>query len=278
MLPELDPTLTQDLNNPLQTGDYVELPFFAPYLYVINGKANLKKADDKINPPYFGGFGIAREDFENAVAEFGNPNSFGFYTMVNQEGNEYEIYAARAVAVAPIVTRERWVEGRSHLQILCLMAYRKDDHFAPWGPVVLTAKGYASKYLKNALKDWESFTTRVRREYAPKYPANLFYCYVGTFGDRKQIMVGGASQSPITPIELYKGKDGQATQDTLLANFVGAETVARMRDYKVQAADWLADWKEAEQTAVHNGNGNGHYEDDGYTMQNAPREESPFPF
>lgn len=259
MLPELDQTLVNELANPLQTGDFVELPFYAPFVWVLNGKANLKNPTDKINVPYFGGFAVSKEDFELAVTEFGNPGNFTFYPMTNQEGKDYEVYASRTVAVAPIVTRERWIEGRGHVQILAYAGRRADDgQFAPWGPVVLTAKSYTAKNLRESLKAWESFTAKVRREFAPGYPANLFYCFVGTFGERKQEMVGKGSQSPITPVQLYKGKDGQATAEMLQSNFVGVEVANLMKALKEQAREWVADWKKpVEETAETFPSGNG---------------------
>lgn len=272
MLPQLDPTLTNELSNPLQTGDFVELPFYAPYLWVLNGKANLKNPSDKINVPYYGGFAVSRDDFELAVTEYGNPGNFTFYNMVNQEGKEYEVYASRAVAVAPIVIRERWVEGRGHTQVLAFAGMRGEDgHFAPWGPVVLTAKSYTAKFLRDSLKEWESFTAKARREYAPGYPANLFYCFVGTFGsERKQVMVGKGSQSPITPLALYKGKEGMCTSDMLQANFVGLEVVNSMKVYKEQAKAWVEDWKKPAKTETDLPGG--YVEDEQFTMRNAPSE------
>ena len=276
MFEQLDPTLTNDLMNPLQTGDFVELPFYAPYLWVLNGKANLKNPQDKINVPYFGGFAVSKDDFELAVTEYGNPGNFTFYTMVNQEGKEYESYAVRALPIAPIVTRERWVEGRGHVQILAVAAMRADDgHFAYWAPVVLTAKSYTAKFLRDSLKEWERFTAKARREFAPGYPANLFYSPVGTFGsERKQQMVGKGSQSPITPIGLYKGKDGQCTQEMLQANFVGMDVVHLMKSLKEQAREWVDDWKKPAKTETVSVPE--FVEDDGFTTRNAPLDEMPF--
>lgn len=276
MFEQLDPTLTNDLANPLQTGDFVELPFLAPYLWVLNGKANLKNPQDKVNVPYYGGFAVSKDDFEFAVAEYGNPGNFTFYNMVNQEDKEYEIYASRAVAVAPIVTRERWVEGRGHVQILAYAGMRAEDgHFAPWGPVVLTAKSYTAKYLRDGLKEWESFTAKARREYAPGYPSNLFYCFVGTFGERKQIMVGKTKESPITPISLFKGKDGQCTSEMLQANFVGLEVANLMKSLREQAKAWVEDWKKPAKTEMVVSSE--YVEDDNFTLRNAPNlEDAPF--
>lgn len=275
MFEQLDPTLTNELANPLQTGDFVELPFYAPYLWVLNGKANLKNPQDKFNVPFFGGFAVSRDDFELAVTEYGNPGNFVFYTMVNQEGKEYEIYASRAVAVAPIVTRERWIEGRGHVQVLAYAGMRGENgYFAPWGPVVLTAKSYTAKFLRDSLKEWESFTAKARREFAPSYPANLFYCFVGTFGERKQIMVGKGSQSPITPINLYKGNNGQCTQEMLQANFVGMDVVHLMKSLKEQAKEWVEDWKKPAKTEM--ASVPEFVEDDGFTARNAPLDEMPF--
>jgi len=61
-------------------------------------------------------------------------------------------------------------------------------------------------------------------------------------------MVGKGSQSPITPISLYKGKDGQCTQKMLQANFVGMDVVHLMKSLKEQAREWVDDWKKPAKT------------------------------
>jgi hypothetical protein len=143
---------------------------------------------------------------------------------------------------APIATRHRWNENRSHTQILAYMATKNGKEYSPWGPVVLSAKGYQARNIRQAFADWERATTPTRRDHAPGIPAWCFFAVIGTFGEeRKTVMVGKGQQSPITPIGAWIPEIMSKTH--LEKTFVGKDVAERMVELKKQASEWLAEWK-----------------------------------
>jgi hypothetical protein len=119
------------------------------------------------------------------------------------------------------------------------------NQLKPWGPVVLTAKGYQARNLLDAFARWEKATSQLRWKLAPGIPAWCFYMTLGTFGKERQVLNVGkpGAQSPITPISAYL----PATMDEeVLQNlFVGNEAVEMMANLQDQASEWLHAWKES---------------------------------
>lgn len=233
------------------SGDRIELPFTAPYFWWQNGKPAYKAAG---NSAYFGGWASSSDEFDAAMQQAGIENpGFKRLTMANNEGKEYDIYAARSLAVAVIAKRNRWVvdevtgKGRGHTQILCYSAVvtktDKGATYAPWSPIVISGKGLAAKAIETALTDFDRLTGAARRQYAKNLPAWFFWANVGTFGDKPiQKMVGTGQQSPITPASVYLPET--ITADHLKAWYVGSDIAAVMVDLKAQAKEWLDAWRE----------------------------------
>ena len=116
--------------------------------------------------------------------------------------------------------------------------------FVPWGPVVLTAKGYQARNLLDAFARWDKATSQVRWKIAPGVPAWCFYLSLGTFGrDRQALNVGKpGAQSPITPISVYI--PDRLTESFVSNLFVGSQVAEQMSTIQDQATAWLKAWKE----------------------------------
>lgn len=237
------------------TGGRVELPFPVAYLWWNSGQADRSQEGSGVR--YFGGWAADAQDVEAAgltLPEFARE----FWTA--KDGGSYEVYTRRSVAVAPIAKRFRFFEGRGHLHILSLLASLQNKSYLPWGPVVLSAKGYAAMSLESALNTWAKDTAKERREFANNLPAHFFYAPLGTFGrERQQAMAGKkGQQSPYTPVQVWLPEN--ITVETLRKWFVGTETSNLMATLKAEATPWLEAWKQREQAAAVPENGDDIYE------------------
>jgi hypothetical protein len=157
--------------------------------------------------------------------------------------------------VAPIAYRRSWLlkgttQGRvnryekgtrQHVQVLAEVGVKTKTGFIPWGPVVLSCKGFQAKNLASAFSKWEEHTAPLRTQLAKGIPAWLFWAAIGTFGtDRVQDMVGsGQNTSPITPIGPYLSP----ITETTLKMLYGGEALAKLIvDYRKQAEQWAHAW------------------------------------
>ena len=255
---ELDQETSNALNQGMEMGGGIMLPFIAPTLWALNGKAELRQIG---GAQYFGGWAANRDDIEDALQQNKLdwlPGSMKRETFVVKGDKEIEVYTSRGVLVAPIGLRKAWltddgrrlpaytegVRARQHAQALVLLAGKdKEGIIHPWGPAVLSAKGYQATNLLDALGAWDKHTKSIRRQIAPNVPAWCFYLAIGTFGnERKGVMVGkNGAQSSITPIGPYLPET--ITPETMEALFVGQETAAEMAIYLADAREWLDAWK-----------------------------------
>jgi len=267
---ELEGDLGERINQGMNMGGGIELPFLAPVLWAINGDAKLKQLG---GAQYYGGWATKDGDFDDAMNQngVGVPAGFSLSEITASDGTAFAAYTTRSVLVAPIAVRRSWLIGdgqraqeyqpgaRQHVQALCFMGSKDDKKYAPWGPVVLSAKGFQAKNLANAFGAWTKHTAGLRRKIAPNVPAWFFYLAIGTFGqDREAKMVGKAAQSPITPISAYL--PASLTEAVLENVFVGKDVARRMADYLDQAGEWInAFHAENDKTG---GPGNGSYEDE----------------
>jgi len=231
-------------------GERVELPFTAPIVWWLNGKAHYKALG---GAAYFGGWASNVDDLEQAASEMGVeiPPDFKQVTLSNNEGKEYEASTSRAIAVAVIAKRQQWVvddttgKGRGHTNILAYMAEKKDNKLIPWGPVVISGKGLSGRFITDALAEWDKASRAARHQHANGLPPWFFFVPIGTFGDKPVTrMVGKIQQSPVTPCALYQPQGG--INEKVLQNwFVGEEIAGVMVDLKQQASEWLAEWNKA---------------------------------
>lgn len=255
---ELNQNVADRLNEGMEESGGIELPFYAPYLWTINGNPQLKALK---NAQYFGGWATKMEDMIEFISQYGKkdlPAGFENVEIAPKNGNAFDALIARHVIVAPIAMRKSWIiggdgtatrysgyteGGRLHVQALVLLASKQDEQYTPFGPVVLSAKGFQGKNLEGAFSDWKRHTAALRKQIAPNVPAWCFYLAIGTFGGEiKTKLVGQKNaQSPITPIGAYLPKGLSA--ETMEGLFVGNDTAQEMADYLEQAGEWLKAWK-----------------------------------
>jgi len=254
--------VSDNIKDGMEHGGSIQLPFAAPFVYVQNGNPQLKAAG---GVSYFGGWSTDKDAMDECLKETGQelPKYFTAEEMTSSEGKPLSNYASRFVVCAPIAFRESWIKNkdrypeyqegtRRHVQMIAYLADswiegekgKRQRLYAPWGPVVLTAKGYQAKNILDAFGAWIHMTKDVRRVIAPEVPAYFFSACLGTFGEEPNFQrVGkGAQTSLITPIELYQ----PPTMDEAVVRrlFVGEAVYTIMSDCKEQAKDWLVAWKE----------------------------------
>ena len=254
----IDLNLARKLDMGMRAGGAVDLPFPVVYIWALNGQASYKSQGGAL---YYGGWACKSDDLQTVADQQGLtiPQDWKQVTIASRDGGEFEAYTARSAVVAPIGKRESWLHdgkrssayvegGRRHLQVLAYMAEVQGSNgngqFFPWGPVVLTAKGYQARNLLDAFARWEKATSQIRWKVAPGVPAWCFYISLGTFGkERQAINVGKpGAQSPITPITAFIHE--RFNDELITSLFVGNEVAAIMADLQDQAADWLNAWKE----------------------------------
>lgn len=245
-----DQSMKESLRGSMDTNQGVQLPFVAPMMWWKNGEAALRSTKEIKDARRFGGWGISEEEIANASLEL--PSAFQLFEMSGDNGL-YNAYLARWSYLAPIARRFAWFQKpdgnwTSKLNILAYMAEMKQDKsIVPWGPVVLTAKGYSGKYIDDAVKKFSVSTAKLR----DGDPANFFYHPLGTFAAEpvaEKITGKGGSSSPITPCQLFIPTEGYSTDD-MDKYFVGEEVAAVMTDLYDQSREWLDDWNNKKKVA-----------------------------
>jgi hypothetical protein len=253
---ELDSSIARKLDQGMRTGDATEIPFPVVYVWALNGQASYRSQSGAL---YYGGWACKSEDLQASAEaqELALPKDWQPVTISSRDGGEFEAYTARYVIIAPIGKRLSWlhdakrsanyIEGaRRHVQILAFMAETAGEidsrQFIPWGPVVLTAKGYQARNVLDSLTRWEKATASMRRKIAPQVPAWCFYLSLGTYGKERHVSNVGkpGAQSPITPISEHIPT--KLTEETMHKLFVGEDIANRMVELQDQASEWLKAW------------------------------------
>lgn len=259
MLPiNLNPEVARKLELGMRSGESVDLPFPVVYVWALNGQASYKSQGGAL---YYGGWACKAEDLLATADQQGLPIPFDWkqVTISSRDGGEFEAYTTRRILVAPIGKRESWLHdgkrsaayvegGRRHMQVLAYLAETASENgsaeIKPWGPVVLTAKGYQARNLLDAFSRWHKATAQIRWKVAPGVPAWCFYISLGTFGkERQPVNVGKpGAQSPITPITALI--QDRLDEELIAQLFVGNEVAAVMGELQDQAQEWLNAWKD----------------------------------
>lgn len=267
---DVDPGAADALNQGMSMNGSVKLPFSAPVFYWMNGNSAMKVNAKQFPPLYFGGWASDASDLEDAIQEYGDISGVDLVIseLTNKQNKEYTAYLTRSLIVAPISYRHCWTIGRGqaqtrhpdfvigarqNVQLLALLACRDEkDKFIPWGPVVLSAKGYQAGNLLNAAREWDRQLSKIRREFAPKVPSWGFYMGLGTYGAElvTESVGKGEQKSSITPIKLAAPKSFD--RDLLVRLFVSKEGLTSMAGYLTDARAWLDAWK-AKSTPAGNG-------------------------
>ncbi len=258
----LDPNLAKKLDLGMHAGESAELPFPVVYIWALNGQASYKIQGGAL---YYGGWACKSLDLQQITEQQGLPLPLNWQdvTISSRDGGEFAAYTTRNIVIAPVGKRLSWLHegrryatyiegGRRHIQVL---AYLADVHnesgikeIKPWGPVVLTAKGYQARNLLDAFVKWEKITSPFRQRVAPGVPAWCFYMSIGTFGKERQALNVGkpGAQSPITPISAFIPE--HLSNELVESLFVGNEVASKMAALQDQAVEWLNAWKDTSLT------------------------------
>lgn len=259
---QLDQDLARRLDQGMRSGEVIELPFPVIYTWALTGQANFKNMYQVAPALYYGGWACKKDDMDAVCDSSGlkPPAGWAEATIPTRDGKEFEAFTARSVIIAPFGKRLSWIGhdgkrspdyiegGRRHVQVLAYLAEKQGENgsgkYVPWGPVVLTAKGYQARNLMDAFSKWDKASAPTRRKIAPGVPAWCFYLALGTFGkERKAENVGKpGAQSPITPIAAYIPE--QLTEEQIARLFVGDTVAAIMADLQEQAQEWLSAWSQ----------------------------------
>jgi hypothetical protein len=255
---DLPKNVTEQIDQNLEQRGAITLPFDVVYLWVHNGDSKLEKLG---GADYHGGWSGKKAECDSYCESRGLKIPAGFTeTSKRVTGNvKLELYCSRFVLVAPVGFRESWAIDRSrfaeytpgarhHVQMLVYLYEKQQPDpkqpstYTPWGPVVLSAKGFQANNLIKSLSTWASALDPVRRKICPETPPHFFLRAVGTFGKEPSFAeVGsGSKKSTITPIEVFIPE--KVDEVSLSAWFVGADMALVMADLAGQAKTWLAAW------------------------------------
>lgn len=235
--------ISEELKDGMKDNTGIKLPFAAPTLWWLNGKAAFKNESAITDARRFGGWGISKEEIDELGIKAAP--SWQLQELTNAKGDSYSAYICRTAWVHPIARRFAWFENegkwRTSLNVLCFLSLRnKEGEFLPYGPVVLSAKSFTGSALDAAFKKFASQTAQVREGALQQF----FLHGIGTFGDApifQDAKGKGGSSSTITPPQLFIPKDG-FNDDNLTKYFANPETMLAMAKYKKESAEWVEDW------------------------------------
>ncbi len=243
--------------NPNAKDDGIQLPFPAPVFYWRNGDARMMNSG---GVQYYGGW--ETQDSEEFLAEFGEmPKGF--------EETQYRWGSAvtgRALTIAPIVSRKRWIKDKNHghSQTLCLVATRNEaGKLAQLGTIIVSVKSLTVKDFSDAIKGWSEHTKEARTNWATYedasgkkrlIPSWYFWQPIGTFGDFKELKRESKRKagefSMVTVPENYLPVIQNEAQ--LNALYVGNDIYRLMGELSEQAKEWANDerWIKGEEQPI----------------------------
>lgn len=269
VVPQLDlPDNAHALHGSMQDG--VQLPFSVCYFYAHNGSKQFQSVGGL---PYHGGWAVDVAEADNYLLS--RPDELVKYQLNNRQGDTYEVYGAPKLLIAPIAKRKRWIttdygNSRSHVQVLALVGMLTKNGVINMGAHVLSAKGWQSKNLEDALREWDSITAAARRSW-PGALSNYFWHAVGVDAKNPRWdSVGSNHTSTITPVRLQEAED--KTPEALARRYVGAELAAQMVELLEQAQEWLREWDRRSDTEISSAS------DPTPDMDTLPPIEDEFPF
>lgn len=238
-----DASVNYDLN--ASSSDAVRLPFPTMLLWWTHGQKNMKALGSAM---YYGGFLADKDVFEEVTSAI--PSALGLAEDAFElEGNQgsYKVYGFRALALAPIARRYRWItprpgdsgKGKSHVQYLCLVGVKGEDgKYTAIAPAIVSAKSLSAMHLQNAFKDFEKATEEQRKVTAKGLGVQYFWHPIGTFGDAAHETLAQGSVVTYPKVALPK----EVTPDYIEQRFVGVENMAKIVDLRGQAQEWLDAW------------------------------------
>ena len=233
---------SDELKDGMKDNSGVKLPFAAPTMWWLNGKAAFKNEAVITDARRFGGWGISKEEVDELGVQ--PAPSWTLQDLTNAKGDTYQAYICRTAWVTPIARRFSWFENegkwRTSINVLSMLFLRnKEGAFLKYGPVVLSAKSFTGTALDAAFKKFASQTAAFRDGQLPQF----FMHGIGTFGDTPIFQdakgKGGASSS-ITPPQLFIPKDGFNGEN--IEKYFAGEYAVEMAKYKKESAEWVEDW------------------------------------
>jgi hypothetical protein len=237
--------IPEDIQSTIDAANQTEaivLPIQVGYWTWLNPVRGSKTQDART----YGGWQCGADSYEAALAEQNAEAIHERIILTNEKNQDYEAYTSRVLHAAVIGRRERWIEekSQSHLQVLAMLASYDKKTYTPWSINVLTVRGNAAKFLKNALADWNSKTTAARRKVANGLHSNFFFITIGTFGQTVLTKtVGKEAQRTITyPVSWYPD---DISPEYLRSAFVGNDIAERMAATAAVCSDWLIAWKDS---------------------------------
>lgn len=269
-----------EIGNPLE-GEGVRLPFLAPLVWWQNGRPIFKETK---GAPYFGGWAMNDVDMGALQAQTDTlPLGWLSYNLVNDQGEDYTAFMARWAYIAILGTRFRWIAevNKGQYQVLAYMAYQAENKaIVPYSPIVLTCKGTAGMFLRQAVIKFATQTAAARKKFAHDLPISAFFATIGTFGPTPETQSVGKEEGKkksVTPLKLWLPEkiDG----GYLHAAYVGREVAELSIGLRKDAADWLADWKQPQKQQrkrTQAGPGEEEYVPDPMNEPPAPEDDSPF--
>lgn len=243
----------------MRTGSAVELPFSAPPFFIVNGDGKLATLK---NFQYYGGFACGASKVKDAAENWKDVPypipGLNEYNLHLEDGTQIDVLGGRALMVAPIGIRQfstkKEANGRKTrvapftpgarpgLQALCLLGYRDESkNFHAWAPILITASGYQVNHVQKAFDTYRKAIKPFVKKLVPdatESVLNLFWMYIGTFGERHQESVGnGRGTKQITPIVSYIPEDLDSAKVENM--YVGAELAEFMAEKSEEASEWL---------------------------------------
>ena len=263
---DIDAVALGQLREAERGGEGIKLPFPVLNLWVLNGAANLKALKDTCPAQYFGGWATDNDELGKLILDGTVPSDLDKWSAfegAGKNGNAWNGRASRVATAAFIASRARWINGetnaagphydkakgmtRQHKQYLALLYISSK----PWGYVVLSAKGWQTKYVYDAIKAWAAAIQPHRAALnATNLPLSAFALTIGTEGPEPKFQEKGSgkSTSPITPMGAVI-KPG-LTAEMVAQRFIGAPNLRANNDKRAQAAEWLAAWGKAGKDAT----------------------------
>lgn len=261
---DIDAVTLGQLSDAERGGEGVKLPFPVLNAWVYNGKAANKRDAQTIPVLYFGGWATDNDELGKLVLNGSVPtdlDKWGGFEGAGTKGNTWNGRGTRYITAAFIASRARWIgqdgkagphfdkaQGltRQHKQYLTMLYVNAK----PWAYAVLSAKGWQTSNVDNAIKAWAAAIAPHRAALnAATLPLSAFALTVGTFGPEPHFKeVGsGNSKSVITPMEAGLLPD---SAEKVAQRFIGAPLMRQNAERLAQAAEWLTAWGKGKDTAA----------------------------
>lgn len=253
---DIDTVVLGQLSDAERSGDGVKLPFPALNAWVYNGRAANKRDATAAPLLYFGGWATDDAELGKLILSGAVPSDLEKWVAfqdTGKKGNTWDGRGTRYITAAFIASRARWISQdgkagphydkakgltRQHKQYLTLLFINAK----PWGYAVLSAKGWQTSNVDDALKAWAAAIAPHRAALnATALPLSAFALTIGTFGAEPHYKeVGqGSSKSIITPMIAGLLPD---SAEKVAQRFIGAPYMRDNAERLARAADWLAAW------------------------------------